>query len=257
MTTSSLRIILTSALLGLSATAWANSSAACSRSLRADKVALESFKPSNLTCHQYGSNAGALHCPPGRCRELTPDSDAPDNLPPEITSHSISLGGGAPLLRLDCNGFGAPACTLNRTKSNQGNSLSFNAELTIAPGDGCLYTSQRESADHPILRKYCWQSNSVRERTQPFSYVGLKSSTTTILRLRKEPSDSADVVQVIKPSQFVEVLLSSFPENPEGAWILVRDAFGIVGWVSVKSLEGSNNCLSETTSIKGFCHRGS
>jgi uncharacterized protein YgiM (DUF1202 family) len=256
MTIDSLRALFATALIALSSSAWADSSAACRTSLRENGKVLESFRRFGLACHQYGLDAGVLHCVDGKCKELPRDPDAPADLPPELTSHSVLLGADAPPLRLDCNGIALPSCVLYRPTAEQAKATYLNGELMIAPGDGCLYTSQREGADHPLLRKFCWQSGAVRERAQPFSYVGLKTSTTVNLPLRSQPTDSADVVHVIKAGQFVEVLLANFPESAHHSWILVRDRVGIVGWVPVPS-DGSNNCLSNSASIEGFCHRGS
>jgi hypothetical protein len=223
---------------------------------------LKAFKPTKLVRHDVGNHAGALYCLPGACVDLPlpVEEDGSDY----VTYHAVQLGAGAPLLHFDCNGASDLGCMAYRpdvpveTRNSEIALYDGMFDFLVAPGDGCLYSVQAYNSDHVTRRKHCWHDGKLVEQRQPLSYVGFKSVANKELKLYATP-DARKLVSRIAKGRFVEILVASLAEDdsPESKWLLVRDKFGLVGWVSVESLGGDNACLSgRPLGIKGFCRTG-
>lgn len=223
---------------------------------------LKAFKPTKLVRHDVGNHAGALYCPPGACVDLPRpiEEEGADNL----TYHAVQLGAGAPLLQFDCNGASDLGCMAYRpevpveTRNSEIAVYDGMVDFLVAPGDGCLYSVQAYNSDHVTRRKHCWHDGKLVEQRQPLSYVGFKSVANKELKVYATPA-ARKLVNRIAKGRFVEILVASVEYEgwTSSKWLLVRDEFGLVGWVSVASLGGDNACLSgRPLGIKGFCSTG-
>jgi hypothetical protein len=221
---------------------------------------LKAFKPTKLVRHDVGDRAGALYCPLGACDDLpvVPGEEVFN------TYHKLRLGARAPALDLECSGASDLVCMAYRPevpaemRNSEKAVYSGMFDLSVAPGDGCLYTVEANNADHVTRRKHCWHDGKLVEQRQPLSYVGFKSVANKELKLYAAP-DARKLVHRIAKGRFVEILVASveYAGWSRSKWLLVRDEFGLVGWVSVASLGGDNACLSgRPLGIKGFCMTG-
>lgn len=230
-------------------------------STQIDEMTLvQSFLPAKLVGHDL-AGAGTLYCQAGVCQENA-RSDAERDLPDFLTSHTIQLGQAAPPLKLSCNGAGSLLCSVGpvgaaEPRTSQVLDLDVVDRLFV-PGDGCLYTARADHADHLVRRMYCWKRDKLREQPQPMSYVGFRTVANVRLAVYATPSANMPA-HYIPAGGFVEIIaaLPDATEDGYSRWILVRDAFGITGLVSVKELGGNNACLSgRPLGIRGFCATG-
>jgi hypothetical protein len=223
---------------------------------------LKAFTPTKLVRHDVGHGAGALYCPPAACVDLPRPAEEADAS--FLTYHQVRLGADAPILNLECSGAADLVCTAYRpealaeTRNPESALYSEMFDLAFAPGDGCLYTVQANNSDHVTRRKHCWHAGGLVEQRQPLSYVGFKSVANKELKLYATPA-ARKLVNRIAKGRFVEILVASVEYEgwTRSKWLLVRDEFGLVGWVSVDALGGDNACLSgRPLGIEGFCLTG-
>lgn len=236
--------------------------------LKLDAEVAKNFPSKNLIRITTGANV--LYCLPGAC---TPTKftveEAKEKWPEESlkevwTTHDIILKKGMKPLKLSCDGIQDPWCSVGK--------VGLYAELLVIPGDGCLYSTQEGDADHIVRRKYCLEKGELTEQRQPFSYVGLRTKTNVRIEMRSTMNDATRPNHYIKAGQFVEVLLATNRKDEDGFsasdWYLVRDSFGITGWISSKTLDsryrgkagnraGTNiACLMGNNAIEGLCQTG-
>jgi hypothetical protein len=228
----------------------------------------KSFLPTKLQTFYLGSepdvgSVSDLRCAESLCVHIPHGPDEQD-LPDFLTKHEIQLKQGGTKFTLQCNAAGPLVCHMqeSRVLLPAGLGVSgghyFDDDALFIPGDGCLYTAKADHADHVVRRKFCWQAGALREQEQPLSYVGQTGVAQVQLNLYSAPKAGRHIHSIAK-NRFVEILVSQpRTDNPAvSAWLLVRDEFGITGWVSVAALGGDNSCLSgRPLGIRGFCATG-
>lgn len=100
------------------------------------------------------------------------------------------------------------------------------------PGDGCVYASGHVNTMFDHRRKYCLDDDRLKEVSQPFHYVGLKSKTLHDLTFYFDKA-ATNAVGTIPKGEFVEVLVADAKRESERYDFLVRDKSGLIGWVSL------------------------
>ncbi|WP_445215338.1 hypothetical protein ACKWRH_22745 [Bradyrhizobium sp. Pa8] len=100
------------------------------------------------------------------------------------------------------------------------------------PGDGCVYASGHVNTMFDHRRKYCLGGDRLKEVSQPFHYVGLKSKTLHDLTFYFDKA-ATNAVGTIPKGEFVEVLVAGAKRENERYDFLVRDKSGLTGWVSL------------------------
>lgn len=113
----------------------------------------------------------------------------------------------------------------------------FNGTTLYMPGGSSIYISGWSNTMFDERRKYTFSNGKFNEVTQPYKYVGLKTtvkrpefSTDTkpvLVSLYSDQSKSKTVAKLPEGSE-IEVLLADGE-----TWYLVRSSFGLVGWVEV------------------------
>ena len=197
--------------------------------------------------------AGDVYCAPGACTKGRSFKDGKHNYEgPDATELLVRLSKAGQKLPMRCDEglSGDPACSVG--------ALQMAGEQFYLPGDGCAYVSQRTNSNFRALKKYCeGDAGQVHAVHQPYQYVGLTSRTNVPLGLLYSLLDKQPF-HVIKAGEFIEVLLADRHANSTDiAGVLVRDKFGIVGWVP-GTLLGQRQCGTDKRkeAIENWCFAG-
>jgi hypothetical protein len=149
----------------------------------------------------------------------------------------------------DSGGSADPSCKLYDGVPSQHAKPKFSAPglAFIVPGDGCIYVAGHTDNMYDTRLKFCEAAGELKEVSQPFHYVGIKSEALHDLDVY---SDRALKQKngVVRTSAFVEILV-----DDHGVY-LIRDEFGITGWLKVDGLKG---CMgTEEGDLAELCYAG-
>lgn len=118
---------------------------------------------------------------------------------------------------------------------------SIGGQELVVPGNGYIYVSGSSNDYFNRRRKYVIEEMKLKEVTQPFYYVGLRSTNTKPLDLYKDLTYQEKIAHLPENSE-LEVLIARLRQSEHEYALdydfLIKTPFGLLGWVHLGNIKG-------------------
>lgn len=157
------------------------------------------------------------------------------------------LGAGKGFFTIDCDSGPSwdPSCTFKQEANGKLKEVARISGLHFAlPGNGIIYVSGHNDTMFNVRKKYEWRDGIFAEIKQPFSYVGLETTTKDNIQIFSS-QDYTQIVAALPKGSPITVVLN------QGDHYLVKTPFGLLGWVRIR-----DGVLQEDSPIVGIYFAG-
>lgn len=105
----------------------------------------------------------------------------------------------------------------------------------IVPGNGFIYSIEREDHNFYVKKKYVIYNDSISEVKQPYYGVNIDSYALEPITIYEDESLTKSIA-VIPKQGAIKVLLAKESNEYESKY-LVQSSFGLVGWTKIKAAQ--------------------
>ena len=139
------------------------------------------------------------------------------------------LGDGKGYFTIDCDAGESqdPGCNIQLERNGKLEPVIHIPGLRFYfPGNGNIYVSGHNNTMFNARKKYQWRNGTFVEVRQPYSFVGLETTTKTAIEIFSS-QDLKQVVASLPKESPVSVVLN------EGEHYLLKTPFGLLGWIKI------------------------
>lgn len=111
------------------------------------------------------------------------------------------------------------------------------------PGNGAVYPASRFNNTFTRRSKYSYSASGLKEVSQPYFYVGLKTHTLKPLTIYASPSETQAVAQLPKGAEIEVILTEDKVDKQRRTCFLIKTPFGLLGWAWIPEVQYSSDTV--------------